>query len=287
MKKEAMVFDLDNCAFHDEWRVHLIDESLDGDEKYHLYHNGLVNDKPNKGVWSIIGKAMVEEDVDVIFLTARPEMFRAMTELKILRTINELFPEIEDGKFEVIMRPNGVELSSPEYKCKVWEEKLFDKYKGGMIYDDRSDVIGYLDLRRNELINYAKKHGCTTEVPNARRAENWTMLRMVAGPHPDGASVSEKFSADKILADASDTFLERNSIYKDNYKMVGRLMEVMFPAGIELRTREEFDKWHLFELLIVKLTRYVSTGLKHHDSIHDMQVYAAMIEAIDRNKEES
>lgn len=93
-----------------------------------------------------------------------------------------------------------------------------------------------------------------------------------------------KKEASDILEEMADTFRERNKIYGDNYKRVGAVMAAMFPDGVVLRTAEDFNRWHLFELQIVKLTRFANSGLVHKDSIHDEAVYAAMVESlIDEN----
>lgn len=86
------------------------------------------------------------------------------------------------------------------------------------------------------------------------------------------------------MAKASKTFEERNAQYKDNWKIVGAVMEAFFPDGIELRTKEDHEVYHLFELLVVKLTRFVTSEFTHIDSIHDPAVYAAMIESILTNR---
>jgi len=87
-------------------------------------------------------------------------------------------------------------------------------------------------------------------------------------------------SADQILAEMADTFRERNKVYGDNYKRVGAVMAAMFPNGIQLIEEDEFNRWHLFELIIVKLTRFANSGLTHADSIHDAAVYCAMVESL-------
>lgn len=100
--------------------------------------------------------------------------------------------------------------------------------------------------------------------------------------HNDGPTSGDPYVT-KLLGDMAKLYAERNAVYKDNYKMVGRIMEAMFPDGIELRTAEEFNRWHLFELAIVKLSRYAvqykSGG--HQDSIEDMIVYLAMVAGLD------
>ena len=82
-----------------------------------------------------------------------------------------------------------------------------------------------------------------------------------------------------ILDEMADTFRQRNAVYGDNYRMVAKLVKVLFPNGVpsELVTT---DHWHLFELKLVKLSRFAISGLTHIDSIHDDAVYSAMIESI-------
>lgn len=77
----------------------------------------------------------------------------------------------------------------------------------------------------------------------------------------------------------AETFKQRNAIYGDNWKRVGAVMTAMFPEGVVLKTAEDFNRWHLFELIVVKMTRFANSGLTHTDSIHDPSVYGAMIEA--------
>lgn len=87
-------------------------------------------------------------------------------------------------------------------------------------------------------------------------------------------------NAADILAEMADTYRERNKIYGDNYKRVGAVMAALFPGGVNLSTVEDFNTWHLFELMVVKLTRFANSGLTHQDSIHDLAVYAAMVESL-------
>lgn len=85
-------------------------------------------------------------------------------------------------------------------------------------------------------------------------------------------------TAADILEEAGRTFRERNAVYKDNAEVVGKVMAALFPNGVKLRTAEDHKMYHLFELVIVKLTRFTQSGLTHTDSIHDLAVYAAMCE---------
>lgn len=100
-------------------------------------------------------------------------------------------------------------------------------------------------------------------------------------------SVDLKFKSDAgtILDGMADTFRERNATYGDNYKMVGPMMKILFPKGVDPDLLGS-DQFHLFELICVKLSRYAISGLTHKDSVHDAGVYCAMCEAININKED-
>lgn len=91
--------------------------------------------------------------------------------------------------------------------------------------------------------------------------------------------MSNSKTAADILVEMADTYRERNAVYGDNYKRVGKLMAVLFPDGVSPETLHS-DQFHLFELILVKLSRFAISGLQHQDSIRDTGVYSAMIEAI-------
>lgn len=93
-----------------------------------------------------------------------------------------------------------------------------------------------------------------------------------------------KKDAAMILDQMADTFRQRNALYGDNYRMVAKLVKVLFPNGVPSELVVT-DQWHLFELKLVKLSRFAISGLTHIDSIHDDAVYAAMIESILHEKE--
>jgi hypothetical protein len=94
-----------------------------------------------------------------------------------------------------------------------------------------------------------------------------------------------KTAAD-ILAEMAETYRERNKVYGDNYKRVGDVMTAMFPDGVWLHAAEDYNVWHLFELMVVKMTRFANSGLTHEDSIHDLAVYAAMVESLIRKEKQ-
>jgi len=86
-----------------------------------------------------------------------------------------------------------------------------------------------------------------------------------------------------ILKKMAETYAERNAVYGDNFRNVGRIMMILFPEGLNLESESDFTRWHIFELIVVKLTRY-SINFKnggHPDSVHDAAVYNAMLEMLD------
>ena len=96
-----------------------------------------------------------------------------------------------------------------------------------------------------------------------------------------------KRSVPHILQDMADTYRKRNEIYGDNYKEIGDVLLAMFPNGIKIHTASDHNRWHLFLMIVVKMTRLANMEIKHKDSAHDLAVYGAMLESVidDRGKE--
>lgn len=91
--------------------------------------------------------------------------------------------------------------------------------------------------------------------------------------------MSQEKSAADILAEMAETFRQRNAVYGSNYKMVGPMMKILFPEGVPPEVLHS-DQFHLFELKLVKISRFAISNLTHMDSIRDDGVYSAMIESI-------
>lgn len=96
-----------------------------------------------------------------------------------------------------------------------------------------------------------------------------------------------KLEADKILEEMAKTFRERNAIYKDNYIALGEVFVALFPDGISLKTKEDYITFNFLLQVVGKLTRFARTGSTHLDSVHDLSVYGAMLEAWLRREEET
>jgi hypothetical protein len=84
------------------------------------------------------------------------------------------------------------------------------------------------------------------------------------------------------LQTAMDTYRERNKCYGDNYKHFGRVMTALYPDGLTLADKSDWNRLGVFIQIMSKLTRYVADPHKgHHDSIHDAGVYCMMLEELD------
>lgn len=84
------------------------------------------------------------------------------------------------------------------------------------------------------------------------------------------------------MEEAFETFKTRNKEYGDNYLNHGRVMMALFPKGVNLKTIEDYNRFGIINMLVAKLTRYCQGGPKsHQDSIHDLGVYAFILESLD------
>jgi hypothetical protein len=95
----------------------------------------------------------------------------------------------------------------------------------------------------------------------------------------DWAVVTQKTI--NALQRALETFDQRGSVYRDNHQRLGALLAALFPNGIEVTSPDEHERLALLSLIAIKLSRYAVEWNNggHRDSIHDIIVYAAMLEA--------
>lgn len=311
-KTGIVIFDLDGCVADDAWRHQYIDESATGDAKYVAYHDLIDKDAALLPGASYVQNAM-DCNVFIAFVTARPHSHREQTVEWITRVLR-----LQPGDFSLYMRPNGDERSSPDLKSEVAKQLIeFAAYSGTKVlgaFDDRQDVIdAYTALGINAFI--LDKDGTSApmlqvvEAPGAalgrfESADVEDAVLIEDGPiqpqfaisgrdydatlaefaqaHRDFVAptgVDERDAGD-ILVNMGATYKERNALYKDNAVMVGKIMAVMFPNGVKLATAADHEFFHLFQLKIVKLTRFVNSDLKHVDSIHDDAIYSAMCERL-------
>lgn len=97
-----------------------------------------------------------------------------------------------------------------------------------------------------------------------------------------------KVIAADLLQSGADIFRERNAVYGNNFFKVGPIFAALFPDGLLLKTPEDFNRFHLLMLDVVKTTRYSENWDKggHDDSLADKAVYSAMLQALDMHYRE-
>lgn len=235
------IFDLDGTLADDRDRRHLINkDDKDPVQRYVLYHESMEAD-------TIINIGLVVEQNnfghEIVFATSRPDRY-------FQRTINWLHKHFSWlPRITLLMREEGDFRPSPEVKLTM-VQSVAKKGNIAIVYDDRQDVCLIL---QNAGFN--------------------TKLVVSCGEAPDETHLD--ITPDAILRQMADTFVERSSIYGDNLLMVQPIAEILFPDGVPTFN----TKMHLFELLLMKLTRFAVSDLTHTDSIHDIGVYAAMLES--------
>lgn len=82
----------------------------------------------------------------------------------------------------------------------------------------------------------------------------------------------------------AETFRQRNKIYGSNYKQShGLVFKALFPNGLTLKSDMDFNRFAALNAIVAKLTRYVNNFQQggHKDSIHDLAVFASMLEELD------
>lgn len=131
----------------------------------------------------------------------------------------------------------------------------------------------------------------------AWEAGHWPSPKETEGQLPDiltmamdAADKARVLTVPERLEKARQTFIERDRVYSagvergdGNYKHFGKVMMGLFPHGVSLNDADEFARFALFCLVMVKQSRYAmqfkSGG--HPDSLEDMAVYALMLGEVD------
>lgn len=306
---KCIIWDLDNCVSNDDWRIRLIDHSLEGGARWAAYHAACGADKPvNLDVFDAMRE--LHFDATPVFITGRPESVRETTRAWIRRHLHVHDPEI-------MMRGGDLVENSVALKRR---HALALKGRGALpilAFDDRQDMVemyrsigiravvlrAHEDMSphgdiqaTNERPLFAPLRHAAAEAIAPGKPEDWADVDSLADLRPrkiaptwpfagpaSGKAPVKRVSAEDVLREMAELFNTRNSGYKDNFKMVGPIMKALFPDG----PRPELvldDRWHLFELAVVKLTRFAISELTHSDSARDAAVYLAMIEAINKER---
>lgn len=97
------------------------------------------------------------------------------------------------------------------------------------------------------------------------------------------AKRQNKHFVTKELETAASTFQQKNEEYGDTYQRHGEVMSALFPDGIALSGAHEMNRFGTLNMIVGKLTRYANNFENggHQDSMHDLEVYAAMQNHLD------
>lgn len=274
---EIAIFDLDGCVSDDRLRRSMVPEGASDSAQYAAYHDACGNDVPLP-----IGQANLNGHIDegrfIIFCTARP--FKVAD--KTVAWISKYFGIQAQDDYLLIMRQDGDNRSALDVKKEQAAfVRQYSKESGRKVVsacDDRIDIAamwhgeGYQSYLLNSegVLLYELPFSYSQSGPTIVSGECFGTLQ-------------QPKTAAHILTDAARLFEERNAVYKDNARNVGDVMRAFFPDGVTIRTESDHHFYHLFELLVVKLTRFANSGLKHVDSIRDAAVYAAMCENVIAN----
>jgi hypothetical protein len=239
-----VLFDLDSCLSDDSRRLPSVPD-------WDAYHADMEGDEVmNKDVWDSF------RSYNRIIITARPSKYTSITNAWISKHLaKSIYTDT------VLFRPEGDVRKAPEVKADLLKAVMLELRFGP------EDVFAAFDDRADVLDAYRR---CGVGALNLLDG----LGRRPYQPQPTGAAV---------LRDAAETYEARNAVYGDNFRNVGAVIRAMFPDGLPEGAALR-DEWHLFELVIVKLTRFANADLSHVDSIHDASVYCAMVESILKEK---
>lgn len=274
--REIVICDLDGCLSDDRWRRCLLPMPGASYDNYHVH--GCSDCAVDNVLIDVLHDLRESNDADcpqkrhLLIVTSRPEKFKAQTDL----WLQQVLPGID---YTLLMRPEMCGMHSPELKMHLigkWLEvhvtPNLDEFEAAdpwlciaAAYDDRQDVLDAYP------IGASKKRLCT--LPQIVPAHG-LLAKAEALRNRDAIN-----AVPAILQNMATTFAERNKVYGSNYKNVAPIIKALWPQGVP-SSLVTTDHWHLFELMVVKMTRFANSGLTHVDSVHDMAVYAAMIEAI-------
>lgn len=91
---------------------------------------------------------------------------------------------------------------------------------------------------------------------------------------------------DELLNEFSKFFLEKNAneCYGNSYKDFGKICEILFPEGINVNSKEMFDKTGVFFMIVHKVLR-IAKAIKNpqfnfekpFDNSRDLSIYSSML----------
>lgn len=296
----CVIWDLDNCLSDDEHRIKLIDWSqYPRDACWDDYHAACAMDPPGNSQeffrWHSPADLAKGLGCIPVFFTARPEKHRDVTRKWLAMHFGCT------GNEPLFMRATGDARRSVQIKGEMLKKFRASWPKAAILaaFDDQRDIVNmYRDNKIDGkllMVHAVESHKPPHQfsVQQVREGdvtiafgEPVDDLGPVQGARPGvvAATLPDKQDAASVLRGMADLFETRNGQYRDNYKMVAPIIRALFPHGVPPDLVVD-DRWHLFELAIVKLTRFAISQLDHRDSAQDAAVYLAMIDAINHERQ--
>lgn len=147
-------------------------------------------------------------------------------------------------------------------------------------YRDADDSRLSVNVKKDMLIKIKKKWN-VIKVYDDR--PNICRMYINNGIEVHCPSHAIKTPADQ-LKEAAELFEEKNKEYGSSYKEFGKIMLAYFPDGVVLKTKKDFTRWGMLNIMMSKISRYCNNFTKggHPDSLNDLSVYSAMLAEIDQ-----
>lgn len=127
----AIIVDIDGTLCNLEHRLHHISNKP---KNWQKFYESMHLDKPKEDVISII--RTLDAYYTVLFLTGRPEKYRAQT-LNWLK--NNVLNYVEDS--ELFMRQTNDSRQDNIIKKEIYEKQIAPKYEVTAIFEDRTRVV--------------------------------------------------------------------------------------------------------------------------------------------------
>jgi len=250
MNKKVIIIDLDGTVSDSKWRNKFIPSNGGTWEKF---HESCDKDKPIEHVVEIVES--LSHKYEIVGSTARPIYVKD-------KTWNWILGELEFDISSLYMRNmDQMSLSSPNLKyLHLKSIKDFGREIHFAI-DDREDVC-----------QMYRENGVRT-----------LCVGDIIGSKKQAVLVKDAKTPDQLLSDAADLFKSRNPVYGDSYKKFGPVMKGLFPDGLTLKTKADFQRFSIIVMMAAKLHRYSLNFSKgHEDSLDDLSVYSMMLQHIDK-----
>lgn len=207
---------------------------------------------------------------------------------------NELFKEdaVNESMVEIINRykVNGIKIIMCSAKSNKyfhdtvhWLQKnkllqFFDEF----YFREESDLRSSVAIKKGMLKMITKKYNVLVAYDDRKDIchmyynKGITPYLFIADKH--------KTPAD-FLEEAAEVFRNKNKEYGDSYKSFGKIMMAYFPNGVELKTKQDFTRYAILNIMIAKTDRYCKNfiGGGHEDSLTDLSIYSTMLKEIDND----